>query len=109
MSPLAGSYLQLVEGQPGGLGLIALRTSTPDRSSPTESNGSHSASQRPSDWAISCTPKSAHAAESGQQPDDTAAEPVTAEDKLADRYGPTTLKPQRNSGRENRGECLNHS
>lgn len=64
--PVAGSYLQLVDGQPGGLGVIGLPTSTRGRSCPTASSGSRSGSSRRSALGTSCWPRSNSAA--GRRP-----------------------------------------
>ena len=61
----------------------ACRTWTPDRSCPTASSGSRSASSPRSGWVTSWSPRSASA--DGKRPAKMA--PLTAEEKLADRYG----------------------
>src|SRR5271165_3281403 len=60
--PLAGSYLQLVDNQPGGLGMIGIPHLMPGRFCPTASSGSPSAWSHRFCWAISCTPRSRPAA-----------------------------------------------
>ena len=85
--PLAGSYLQLVEDQPGGLGVIALPHLD---AGPFLSYGIQ--------WIAFgiIAPiglgyfvfAEIRAAPTGKRPaDQTAAAPLTAEEKLADRYG----------------------
>ena len=86
--PLAGSYLQLVEGQPGGLGLIALphldAGPFPLLRNPMD-RIRHRSAPRTGLFRVLRNPRTPPRI--GQQSGDTAAEPVTAEDKLADRYG----------------------
>lgn len=56
--PLAGPYLQLSEGQPGGLGRSRCRSSMPAHSCLTGFSGSRSESWHRSDWDTSCSPRS---------------------------------------------------
>ena len=92
--PLAGSYLQLVRGPARRARRDRhFHTSMPDRSCPTASSGSRSASSRRSGWATSSIPRSRSAARRTrpQRGARTLRQPVTVEDKLADRYGRATL------------------
>lgn len=86
--PLAGSYLQLVENQPGGLGLIALPhlDAGPFLSYGIQWIAFGIAAPLGLGYFVYSEVR-ARRRESGRQPDETAAEPVTVEDKLADRYG----------------------
>lgn len=86
--PLAGSYLQLVENQPGGLGLIALPhlDAGPFLSYGIQWIAFGIAAPLGLGYFVYSEIR-ARRRESGQQPDDTTGEAVTTENKLADRYG----------------------
>lgn len=76
--PLTGSYLQLVDGQPGGLGVIPLPISTRARSCPTASSGSRSASSPRSGSVTSSTRSSRSDAGRKRWPTHRRSAPATS-------------------------------
>ena len=105
--PLAGSYLQLVEASPADWDSSHFRTSTPDRSSPTESMD-RIRHQRPRTGLFRVLEIRARRRESGQQSGDTAAEPsppkTSSPTDTADDAELTEFRPARTAA-----NVLNHS